>query len=230
LSSVKDTLLLFDIDGTLITSGSAGEHALRLAVKDLFGVQDDLSGIGIAGRTDGLIAKQILERFHREANVESITAFLDAYLRRLVEELPKTRGSVLPGIVLLLKSLKEKPNVALALLTGNVSRGAELKLSHFGVWTFFEFGAYADDHHDRNELGPVAQKRAGEFHGVEFASDRTFVIGDTPYDIECGKVIGAKTVAVATGNYTRQQLAEHLPDILLDDFSDVEGFLASLGI
>ena len=230
MSAAKDTLLLFDIDGTLITSGSAGEFALKLAVRDLFGVDDDLSSIGIAGRTDGLIARQILERYRRETNAENITAFLDVYLCHLVELLPKTRGAVLPGIVQLLEALKKRPNVALALLTGNISRGAELKLSHYGVWAFFDFGAYADDHHDRNELASLAHARAVEFHGVQFPAERTFVIGDTPYDIECGKVIGAKTVAVATGSYTRQQLAEHHPDFLLDDFSDVEGFIAALEI
>ena len=230
MSAVKDTLLLFDIDGTLITSGSAGEHALKLAVKDLFGVEDDLSGIGIAGRTDGLIARQILDRYKREASAENITAFLDAYLRRLVEFLPKTKGGVLPGIVQLLEALKQRPNVALALLTGNLSRGAELKLAHYGMWAFFDFGAYADDHHDRNKLGPFAQARAVEFHGVEFPANRTFVIGDTPYDIECGKAFGARTVAVATGKYTRDQLAEHHPDFLFDDLSDVEGVIAALEI
>jgi phosphoglycolate phosphatase len=230
LSSAKEVLLLFDIDGTLITSGSAGEHALKLAVKDLFGIEEDLSGISIAGRTDGLIARQILERYQLEANAQNITSFLDAYLFRLVEQLPKTHGTVLPGIVQLLEALKKRPDVALALLTGNISRGAELKLSHYGVWHFFDFGAYADDHYDRNKLGPFAQARAAEFHGVEFSADRTFVIGDTPYDIECGKVFGAKTVAVATGSYSRQQLAEHHPDILLDDLSDVESFIAALGI
>ncbi len=230
MSPAKNTLLLFDIDGTLITSGSAGEYALRLAVKDLFDVEDDLSGIGIAGRTDGLIARQILERYKRETNAENIAAFLEAYLRRLIEQLPKTPGTVLPGIIQLLEACKKRPNVALALLTGNVSRGAELKLSYHGVWTFFDFGAYADDHHERNKLGPFAQARAVDFHGVQFAADRTFVIGDTPYDIECGKAIGAKTVAVATGSYTRQQLAEHQPDILFDDLSDVEGFIVALGI
>ena len=118
----------------------------------------------------------------------------------------------------------------MALLTGNLERGAEIKLTHYGLWNYFEFGAYADDHSDRNRLGPFAQARAKEHHGVEFPPERIFVLGDTPHDITCGKVIGAKTVAIATGGYSREQLAAHAPDFLFDDLADVPGVLTALGI
>jgi phosphoglycolate phosphatase-like HAD superfamily hydrolase len=124
--------------------------------------------------------------------------------------------------------MRERPDCLLALLTGNLAAGAEVKLSHYGVWHYFGFGAYADDHHVRNELGPVAQARALEQHGEEFPPERIYVIGDTPRDIECGKAFGAVTVAVATGKYAREELASHGPDFLFDDFSDPDAVLAAI--
>jgi Predicted phosphatases len=88
-------------------------------------------------------------------------------------ELPRRKGKLLPGVLELLERLKSRPHVVLALLTGNVSRGARLKLEHYGVWHFFEFGAFADDHRDRNELGRFARARAKEKHGREFARPRS---------------------------------------------------------
>ena len=226
----KTHLLLFDIDGTLIASGGAGEYSMRLAVEDMFGEKDGLGGVEIAGRTDHLITQNIFKKFGVEWTPERATAFLDLYLRHLAEELPRKKGRLLPGIVELLDALKARPNVAMALLTGNLERGAEIKLSHYGVWNYFEFGAYADDHADRNQLGLFAQARAKERHGVEFPPERIFVLGDTPHDITCGRGIGAKTVAIATGGTPREQLAAHQPDFLFDDLSDVAGVLATLGV
>jgi phosphoglycolate phosphatase-like HAD superfamily hydrolase len=96
------------------------------------------------------------------------------------------------------------------------------------VWNFFEFGAFADDHHDRNELGKFARARAFERHGIEFPAERIYVIGDTPRDIECGRAIGAKTVAIATGHYSMAELAGHEPDFLFEDFSDTQRVLDCL--
>jgi phosphoglycolate phosphatase-like HAD superfamily hydrolase len=125
--------------------------------------------------------------------------------------------------------LKSRTHLVLALLTGNVSRGAQLKLEHYGVWHFFEFGAFADDHHDRNQLGPFAQARAKEKHGREFSATEIDVIGDTPRDIACGKALGARTIAVATGRWKRDELAEHQPDFLIDDLSQVDRLINMLG-
>jgi phosphoglycolate phosphatase-like HAD superfamily hydrolase len=159
---------------------------------------------------------------------ENIMALLDAYLSRLSDRMHRHQGRLLPGIITLLDRMKERPDCLLALLTGNLAAGAEVKLSHYGVWHYFGFGAYADDHHVRNELGPVAQARALEQHGEEFPPERIYVIGDTPRDIECGKAFGAVTVAVATGKYAREELASHGPDFLFDDFSDPEAVLAAI--
>jgi len=227
---LKTKLFLFDIDGTLLTSGGAGEKALRLAMKDRFGRDDDLSKIEIAGRTDSGIALQLFKLHGIEPTSENLAQFFDGYLHHLAGQLPQTPGRLLPGILELLQELISRPEVALGLLTGNLVRGAKLKLEHYGVWEFFEFGAFADDHHDRNQLGKFARARALEKHGIEFAPENIFVLGDTAHDIACGRAIGAKTVAIATGGCTRDQLAEHHPDYLFDDLSDVQGVMAALGL
>jgi phosphoglycolate phosphatase len=227
--SAPAKLLLFDIDGTLLTSGGAGERALRHAVRERFGAEDDLKTIEIAGRTDSGIARQVLQKYGLPPTPENIGAFLDTYLHHLSLLLPATSGRLLPGILPLLEALHRRPDAVLGLLTGNLRRGAEFKLTHYGVWHFFEFGAYADDHHDRNELGRFARRRALEQRGIEFAPEHIFILGDTPHDIACARAIGAKAVAIATGGFTREMLAEHGPDLLFDDLSDVATVLSAIG-
>jgi len=222
-------LFLFDIDGTLLASGGAGLHALTEVTRELFGV-DDLSGIDIAGRTDSSIARQLFTRHQREATPEAVAQFFDGYINHLTRLLPISDGRLLPGIIELLDALKARPDCVLALLTGNLVRGAEIKLTHYGVWHYFEFGAYADDHHDRNALGPFAQQRAKEKHGIDFAPELTFILGDTPHDVACARAIGAKAVAIATGRHTRAELAACAPDFLFDDLSDVPAVLSELGV
>jgi phosphoglycolate phosphatase len=228
---LEKTLLLFDIDGTLITSGGAGERALRLGFHDRFGVDDDLQTVEIAGRTDSGIARRMLHAHGLPETPENITGFVDSYLNRLAEQLPLSRsGGLLPGIIPLLDALKSRPEMVLALLTGNVERGAELKLTHYGVWNYFEFGAFADDHHDRNELGPFAQHRASAKHGAEIPPERIFVLGDTPHDIACARAIGAKAIGIATGKFTREELAACQPDFVFSDLSDLPAVLSVLSV
>ena len=226
---MRKRLLLFDIDGTLIHSGGAGVHALIAAFRERFGITDDLRGIEIAGMTDSGIVTSILKKHNIPATTENVSAFLDSYVHFLSLELPRREGKLLPGVLELLEELKSRPHLVLALLTGNVSRGAQLKLEHYGVWHFFEFGAFADDHHDRNRLGTVARAWAREKHGRQFSTSQIDVIGDTPRDIACGKAIGARTIAVATGKWSREQLAEHQPDFLIDDLSNVNEIIDTLG-
>lgn len=221
-------LFLFDIDGTLLQSGGAGEKALRLGIRDRFGLEEDLAGIEIAGRTDSGIARQFLAKHGLPASAENLEGFFEAYLNRLGQLLPHSSGRLLPGIRPLLEALHGQPDAALGLLTGNLARGAELKLTQYGIWHFFPFGAYADDHHDRNQLGHFARRRAFQHHGVDFQPQAIFVLGDTPHDITCARAIGARAVAIATGRYSRHELARCAPDLLFDDLSDLEGVLGAL--
>src|SRR5437870_5431794 len=229
MTNQNKRLLLFDIDGTLVHSGGAGVHALKSTLAGCFGIADDLHDIEIAGMTDSGIVLSILKKHKIPVTNENVSAFLDSYVHSLSLELPRRQGKLLPGVLELLERLKSRPHVVLALLTGNVSRGARLKLEHYGVWHFFEFGAFADDHRDRNELGRFARARAKEKHGRERASSEIDVIGDTPRDIACGKALGARTIAVATGRWGRDEVAKHQPDFLIDDLSNVETIMDTLG-
>src|SRR5207247_9495479 len=170
-----------------------------------------------------------LNNHRMHPTLERVSAFLHSYVHFLSLELPRRKGKLLPGVLQLLEKLKSRPHLVLALLTGNVSRGARLKLEHYGVWHFFEFGAFADDHRDRNQLGRFARPRAKEKHGREFSAKEIDVIGDTPRDIACGSALGARTIAVATGRWSRDELAKYEPDFLIDDLSDVETIINTLG-
>jgi phosphoglycolate phosphatase len=225
----KRRLLLWDIDGTLISTGAAGHRAIERATAERFGGTGDLDGVEIAGRTDTGIAHQILAKYGEPITEESMRAFLDIYLDLLAQELPRSQGQVLPGVLELLKRAENRPETVLGLLTGNLRRGAQLKLEHYQLWHFFAFGAFADDHHDRNELGTFALTRAHEATGQEFLPEQVDVIGDTGHDIACGKAFGARTIAVATGSWPRKRLAEYAPDFLFDDLSNADDVIATLG-
>ena len=222
-------LILWDIDGTLIVSHGAGVRAMEKALTKRFGAKVDLSGINWAGRTDSWITGEVFRHVGLPDTPQNSHDYLEAYLELLPQELAAgPQGRVLPGVFELLEILKQRPDVAQGLLTGNLRRGAEFKLTHYKVWHYFEFGAFADDSPLRNDLGPHALRRAKERHAVEFTPDRTFIIGDTPHDIECGKVIGARTIAVATGQYSVAELASHQPTAVFEDFADTAAFLKTI--
>ncbi len=224
-------LILWDIDGTIIVSHGAGFRAMVRALTERFGATVDMGKIDWAGRTDSWIAGEVLRLVGLPDTLQNTHDFLEAYLEILPQELRVGRpGQVLPGILELLETLRVRPDVVQGLLTGNLERGARLKLTHHKVWHYFAFGAYADDSPRRNDLGPHALRRAKEKYAVEFAPDRTFIIGDTPHDIECGKVIGAQTIAVATGKYSVTELAAHNPSAVFPDFADTAAFLRVIGL
>lgn len=225
----RKRLLLFDIDGTLVNTSGAGVEALIRRVRERFGVDDGLHDIEVAGKTDRNIIRDILLKHNVAASDENIEAFANTYVADLAQELPRRQGRILPGIQTLLERLRPEPHIVLALLTGNLERGAKLKLEHYNLWHFFEFGAFADDHHDRNELGAFARQRARKKHGHDFDSADIDVIGDTGHDVACGKAFGARTIAVATGGWKPERLRESAPDFFFDDFSDVDRVIATLG-
>lgn len=218
-------LILWDIDGTLIISGRAGIYALGRAFLKLYGREPDFTNLDVSGRTDQWIARQVLEQQHVPATGENIHSFLESYLEMLSSELHARPGRVLPGIIDLLEKFKDHPSVAQGLLTGNLQRGARIKLEHYKVWHYFAFGAFGDDSALRNELGPHAVRRARDKHAVEFEASNIFVIGDTPHDIACGKAIGAKTIGVATGSFSLEALQAHQPTAVFRNFSDPAAFV-----
>ncbi|MGF1655571.1 MAG: HAD family hydrolase [Verrucomicrobiales bacterium] len=222
-------LLLFDIDGTLLWSKS-GIAALNQAAKEIWpsAPDDALTNVEISGRTDRAIARDMVSKFHGEFDEAVAITFLQAYLQNLHRNLvADDPGIALPGVIPLLERLKNAPHLTLALLTGNLVAGAEIKLGHYKLWDYFAFGAFADDSEIRNELGPVALERARRHLGV--TPSQVFIIGDTPHDIACGRVIDAKILAVATGSHSLDELAEHQPDHLVTSLEDVEAICTQCG-
>jgi len=223
------TLLLWDIDGTLIASGGAGMRALSIALHDAFGIAGSIEDIEYSGRTDRWIMRQIFAKFGLPATEVNFARYTDAYLAALPPQMRQLHARVLPGVPVLLEGAVGRGGVGQGLLTGNLRRGAEVKLGFHGLWGYFPFGAFADDGEQRNDLGPHALRRAQERHGVNFPPERVWIIGDTPHDIACARTIGANSLAVATGIHSAADLALHKPTALLSDLSDSEAFWSAIG-
>lgn len=209
-------LVLFDIDGTLIRSGRAGVRGMNTAFERLYGRPAALDGVSLAGRTDRAIVSDVLRAMGQDPTPESVLALRAAYLQHLAEEIvkPVPDSHVLPGVNELLDALTDRGDVAVGLLTGNFEAGAAIKLGHFGLWTRFSFGAFGDDHADRRALVPVAMAAAARA-GFEIPLSKVFVIGDTPLDVDCAQTHGARSIAVATGPFTVEQLETARPDLVV---------------
>lgn len=222
---MKPALILFDIDGTLLLSGRAGLRSMTRAFEQTFGVKDAFAGQHFGGRTDWFLVSQALKAAGLPDTPEQHERFRVNYFPTLAEEI-KQPGTghygLMPGARELLEALHDHDDFHLALLTGNYREAAEIKLTQFEIWDFFEWGAFSDDHFDRNELVPIAKSRAETYDIPVEAIDRVFVIGDTPHDIECAKVAGATSIAVATGGFTIDQLREFGADAVLPDLRDTQ--------
>ncbi|MEX0717604.1 MAG: HAD hydrolase-like protein [Planctomycetaceae bacterium] len=216
---------LFDIDGTLLDTGGAGQAAMEAALADEFGVTRAVTGIPAAGRTDRAITRDLLA-FHDLPDDETHTArLLTAYLRHLPEHLANRRGAVLPGIAEILAGLDQREDVLVGLLTGNYRAGARVKLGHYALEGYFRFGGYGDRHHDRCDVAREALVELQVHHDGAIDLERLWVIGDTPADVRCGRAIGAKVVAVGTGIHPLADLEASRPDHLFENFRDPRGLL-----
>jgi phosphoglycolate phosphatase-like HAD superfamily hydrolase len=204
-------LLLFDIDQTLVNTGGAGLRALDRACQKLFRIDHAMEGISPHGKTDPAIVREILRvRLGRSspANAE-IEVILESYLSFLKDEVRiSSMYRILPGIVHLLDELVVQESILLGLATGNIELGGRIKLDRAGLNRYFEFGGFGSDSEDRTELVRSAAQKAADKNGGAVSPEDTFVIGDTPLDIEAGKRAGFKTVGVATGTYSVDQLLE----------------------
>ena len=221
---------LFDIDGTLLSSGGAGKAAMGAAMASAFGVADSADGVLFSGRTDRAIGKDLFALHGVEATELNWQQFIAAYLHLLPGYLDTHRGSVLPGISALLPTLARQPAMTLGLLTGNLREGARLKLGHYGIYEHFQFGAFGDHVFDRDEVAKLALAELRERIPQQVRLEDIWVIGDTPLDIQCARAIGVRVLAVATGWHSVELLAETKPDLLLPDLSDPELFLRELRV
>lgn len=224
-------LVLLDIDGTILSSNGAAARPFRRALETVFGTSGPLDGYSFAGKTDPQIARDLLRlaRIEDGAVAEGLERVWPLYLEGLRQELASTRVSVFPGVERLVERLDSEPTAVLGLLTGNVVEGARLKLTAAGLdFNVFRVGAFGSDHGDRTELPAIAIARAEERFGHRFQGKSVVIVGDTPLDVACGAHLGVRTVAVATGSYSRDELAACGPDHLFDDLSDTEAVCAAI--
>jgi len=222
---VTTRLLLFDIDGTLVLTGGSGQRAMAGAFEELFGAADAFAGVSMAGRTDRWLVEAALERHGLEATKERLDRFRARYLALLgasIGEAGQGRRGVMPGVHDVLTRLRALDRTHLALLTGNYADGARIKLEHFGLWDRFAWGAFGDDHAERDALARAAVA-AAPARGIPLADPaHAIVVGDTPLDIACARAAGARVVAVATGGHSLDELRAHDPDLALEDLRDVD--------
>lgn len=224
------SLLLFDIDGTLLLSGGAGIRAMTRAFETLFGTPDAFAASDTAGRTDTFILSHALRHRGLADDAETHARFRDTYVALLREEIARpaqSRYGLMPGVQALLEAVRDREPFHLALLTGNFEPAAYIKLHHFGIGDYFAWGAFGEESREREEVARIAARRAAERlpAGVR---ERTIVIGDTPHDVACARAIGARMLAVATGTYSPDDLAAAGADIVVPDLSDTDGVLAAL--
>jgi phosphoglycolate phosphatase-like HAD superfamily hydrolase len=217
---------LFDIDGTLISTGGAGKAALETAFVSEFGPAHLIERLQLSGRTDRAIVRDLFRLHEIEETAEARERLLRSYLAHLPSCLARIQGQVLPGIAAFLNQLAERDDVAVGLLTGNVRAGARLKLGHYQLLHHFAFGGFGDHHHDRNDVAREALREVQSRFDGTVASDRIWVIGDTPHDVSCARYIGARVAAVATGWHSLEELRACRPDVALVDLSDAAPLLA----
>ncbi|MFQ5895914.1 MAG: HAD family hydrolase [Nitrospinota bacterium] len=225
-------LILFDVDGTLIQSGGAGHRSLERAFLALFGVVGGMEDVSPQGRTDVSIVREMFQRrLARGPTVEELDAFFRLYLEVLEEEVPRSPGyRVMPGVVPLLERLSGRPDVILGLGTGNIERGARLKLARADLNRFFSFGGFGDEGVDRPEIIRRGIRRGWALLDGAPRRARPYVVGDTGRDVGAGRAAGAVTVGVATGAESAEELARSRPDHLLADLADWESFSRAIGL
>lgn len=224
-------LVLLDIDGTILSSNGVAARPFRRALEAVFGTPGPLRGYSFAGKTDPQIARDLL----RLANVpehevaEGMERIWPLYLDGLRGALKAARVTLFPGVAQLVNRLDAEPSAVLGLLTGNVAEGARLKLTAAGLdFNVFQVGAFGSDHPDRTELPAIAVARAERQFGHTFQGKAVVIVGDTPLDISCGEHLGVRTVAVATGSYSMDDLAACGPDHVFDSLEDTDAVWAAI--
>ena len=212
-------LLLFDIDGTLILSGGAGIRALNRAFCQVVDIVNALDGIRLHGKTDPAIVREVFTALGRSEQTHAhLEEILEIYLSLLPEEVGRSNDyTVLPGILRFLDDFRSHANLAFGLATGNLERGARIKLDRGNLNSYFSFGGFGSDSENRTDLVVHAAEDGMRFIGERIDPSDIFVIGDTPRDVEAGREAGFRTIAVATGLYTGDELESADPDLIVAD-------------
>ncbi|QJW47753.1 HAD hydrolase-like protein [bacterium BFN5] len=223
-------ILFWDIDGTLIRTAKAGLFAFEQAVTEIYCREIDYSKVATSGMTDNHIAAQVIAAIQDgQASSQDISKLTKRYEELLPAHLAERKGFILPSVKEILAHLKGNEDYVCLLLTGNSRCGSEIKLNFYDLAQYFNFDASAFCGHqiERNDIARTALSTIAKLY-PEVTMEDVYVIGDTPNDINCGKTIGAKTIAVATGNYSYHQLSEYSPWWVVDKLPEPEEFVKRL--
>lgn len=227
------TLMLFDIDGTLVDTGGAGRRAMQAAAARQFGEDFSFKHVNFAGKLDGAIFTEAAARHGLDQIDTHERIFRREYVRELGDELVRTRQRVhaLPGVAALLDTLRKRSDnggdVMLGLLTGNYADAAPVKLHAVGIDpAWFPVTAFGDEGPTRPDLTALAMRRYAQRTGRDADPRRVMVIGDTPRDVQCAKAHGCVAFCVATGEHTVEQLLEAGADHAIPDFTDPSPLLS----
>jgi len=215
-------LVLFDVDGTLVHTGGAGTRAFAKTFATEFDLHHGSEKMKFAGRTDVSLVREFFRIHQLDESPGHFARFFERYAFWLDHILAHSPGDACRGVREFLGDLQALPRpLALGLLTGNIQLGAEIKLRRFGLWETFEFGAFADDHEDRNQIAVAALARGRRVLGKNLQPREIVVVGDTPFDVQCGQYIGAKTLAVATGGAKLEELKKSKPTWAVENLTRI---------
>jgi phosphoglycolate phosphatase-like HAD superfamily hydrolase len=215
-------LVLFDIDGTLVHTGGAGRNAFARTLAAAFNSHAGVHMVSFAGRTDVSLVRELFGVHGIPATPENFRKFFDHYAFCLDHVMQQGGGDACDGARDFIRDLLALPDAPmLGLLTGNIRLGAEIKLRSHGLWEIFATGGFADDHEERDQIAAAARARGSRLLGGQLRGDEIVVVGDTPFDIRCGKFIGAKVLAVATGGATLAELKRHQPDWAVENLREI---------
>lgn len=223
------TVVLLDIDGTLLHVHGAGRQSFIRALESAFGIKDDIAYINFSGATDLDVLHRILARHGHDASPTGIARFFERLAIELEETISGAEVTVYPGVRELVAALAADPRVIVGLVTGNVEACARIKLRAAGLDRHVTLGAFGHEHADRREIARLALDRIRRRAGPD-ATLRVFLIGDTPSDIEAARGIGATSIAVATGHHPTEELRRRGADHARADLSDLAAVLGLLGL
>lgn len=224
------TLVLFDIDGTLLDTHGAGRLSFVRTLEAVFGWRDDIDYIRFAGATDLDVLARIAARRGQALEPAQIERFFAHLPRELEATTQGDEPTIYPGVRELLHELSRNPRALLGLVTGNIESCARIKLARCNLHDHFVLGAFGHEHADRNEIARLARRRAADALGPGRRFRATFLVGDTPSDIAAAHAIGAAAVAVATGSYARERLQAAGAEAVWENLGDTRAVLAGLGL
>ncbi len=224
------TLVLFDIDGTLLKVGSMNRRVLSDALIEVYGTDGSTSSKDFSGKMDSSIIYEVLSSagLKRTQIAKKFNKAREAYTALFRKRARREDITLCEGVRELLNALSERNDVLLGLVTGNFEGSGRHKLKLPDLDRYFPFGAFADDAIDRNELPRIALERAQRMTGTNYSPAQIVIIGDTEHDIRCARTIEARSIAVATGNFTMEELARHNPDALFRNFAETDKVLAEI--